>query len=92
VRFQNHFRLFLRTPEPDLSRGVHRMLSGCATRWACRHRQPGHLFQGPFRAQLIEGESCFWAVSRYVHLNPVRAKLRRKSAGKNCSAAKRTEP
>jgi putative transposase len=75
VLMSNHFHLFLRTPEPDLSRGMHRMLSGYATRWARRHRRPGHVFQGRFRAQLIEDESYFWTVSRYVHLNPVRAQL-----------------
>lgn len=75
VFMSNHFHLLLRTPEPDLSRGMHRMLSAYATRWARRHRRPGHVFQGRFRAQLIEDESYFWTVSRYLHLNPVRAKL-----------------
>ena len=51
------------------------MLSGYATWWARRHRHSGHLFQGRFRAQLIEDESYFWTVSRYLHLNLVRAKL-----------------
>jgi len=75
VLMTNHFHLFLRTPEPNLSRGMQRLLSGYAIWWARRHRRPGHLFQGRFRAQLIEDESYFWTVSRYLHLNPVRAKL-----------------
>ncbi len=75
VLMSNHFHLLLRTPEANLSRGMHRMLSGFAT-WRVRcHRHSGHLFQGRFRAQLIEDESYFWTVSRYLHLNPVRAKL-----------------
>jgi putative transposase len=75
VLMSNHFHLFLRTPQPNLSRGMQRLLSGYAIWWARRHRRSGHLFQGRFRAQLIEDESYFWTVSRYLHLNPVRAKL-----------------
>ena len=75
VLMSNHFHLFLRTPEPNLSRGMQRLLSGYAIWWARRHRRPGHVFQGRFRAQLIEDESYFWTVSRYLHLNPVRARL-----------------
>jgi len=39
-----------------------------------RHRRPGHLTQGRFKAALVEDESYSWMVSRYVHLNPVRGK------------------
>ena len=35
----------------------------------------GHLFQGRYRAEMIEDESYYWTVSRYIHLNPVRAGL-----------------
>jgi REP element-mobilizing transposase RayT len=58
----NRFHLFLRAPEPELSRGMHRMLSAYATRRVRRHRRPGHVFQGRFRAQLIEDESYVWTV------------------------------
>ena len=54
---------------------MQRLLSGYAIGWGRRHRRSGHVFQGRFRAQLIEDESYFWTVSRYLHLNPVRAKL-----------------
>jgi hypothetical protein len=40
-----------------------------------RHRRSGHLFQGRFKGHLIEEEGYFLEVSRYVHLNPVRAKM-----------------
>jgi hypothetical protein len=53
-----------RTPEPDLSRGMHRMLSAYATRWARRHRRPSHVFQGRFRAHLIEDEYLTRRVER----------------------------
>ena len=37
--------------------------------YAKRHQRPGHLFQGRFRGELIEDESYFWIVSRYLHLH-----------------------
>ena len=74
VLMPNHFHLFLRTPEPNLSRGMQYLVSGYANWYAKRHRRPGHLTQGRFKAALVEDESYFWTVSRYVHLNPVRGK------------------
>ena len=74
VLMPNHFHLFLRTPEPNLSRGMQYLVSGYANWHAKRHRRPGHLTQGRFKAALVEDESYFWTVSRYVHLNPVRGK------------------
>jgi hypothetical protein len=40
-----------------------------------RHRRCGHLFQGRFKGHLIEEDGYFLEVSRYIHLNPVRAKV-----------------
>ncbi len=40
-----------------------------------RHRRAGHLFQGRFKGHLVEEEGHFLEVSRYIHLNPVRAKM-----------------
>ena len=70
----NHLHLLLQTPQANLSRGMQYLLSGYANWYAKRHHRPGHLFQGRFRGELIEDESYFWAVSRYIHLNPVRGK------------------
>lgn len=67
----NHFHLFFRTPQPNLSRGMQFLLGGYAAYFNQRHERVGHLFQGRFRSRLIEDESYFWCVSRYVHLNPV---------------------
>ncbi len=74
VFMPNHFHLFFRTPRPNLSRGMQRLLSTYGNQYAKRHRRPGHLFQGRFKGELIEDESYFWTVSRYIHLNPVRGK------------------
>ena len=37
-----------------------------------RHRRAGHLFQGRFKAILVEDDSGWQEVARYIHLNPVR--------------------
>jgi putative transposase len=74
VLISNHFHLFLRTPQPSLSRGMQYLASGYANWFAKRHRCPGHLLQGRFKSQLVEDESYFWSVSRYIHLNPLRGK------------------
>jgi len=73
VLMDNHVHLFVRTPRANISKGMQRLLSGYALWWTKRHGEPGHLFQGRFHSSLVEGESYFWTVSRYVHLNPVRA-------------------
>lgn len=74
VFMPNHLHLFLRTPRANLSRGMQYLLSGYANWFSKRHQRPGHLFQGRFRGELVEDESYFWAVSRYLHLNPVRGR------------------
>ena len=74
VLMPNHFHLLVRTPRPNLARGMQHLTSGYANWCSRRHRRPGHTFQGRFKSELIEDESYFWTVSRYIHLNPVRGK------------------
>ena len=71
----NHFHLFVRTPKPDLSAGLHDVNSAYATCFNRRHGRHGPLFQGRFKAILVEREHHYWELSRYIHLNPVRAGL-----------------
>lgn len=52
---------------------MHDLNSGFASLFNRRHRRVRSLFQGPFKAILVEDESHAWVLSRYVHLNPVRA-------------------
>ena len=71
----NHFHLMIETPEPNLSRGM-RQLNGVYTQWFNRrHRKVGHLFQGRFKAIVVERDSYLLELCRYVVLNPVRAKM-----------------
>ncbi len=71
----NHLHVVLKTPEPNLARGMQGFLSAYANVWSRRHRFNGHVFQGRYRTELVEDESYLWTVTRYVHLNPVRAGL-----------------
>jgi len=71
----NHYHLLIETPDADLSRGMH-LLNGVYTQWFNhRHDRVGHLFQGRFKAILVEKESHLLELVRYVVLNPVRAKM-----------------
>jgi REP element-mobilizing transposase RayT len=71
----NHLHLLLKTPRPNLGAGMQSFLSGYAIWSGRRWRRSGHLFQGRYRTEMIEDESDYWTVSRYIHLNPVRAGL-----------------
>jgi len=71
----NHLHLLLKTPQPNLAKGMQAFLSGYTVWSAKRQRRPGHWFQGRYKAEMIEDESDSWTVSRYIHLNPVRAGL-----------------
>lgn len=70
----NHYHLLVETPDGNLSKGM-RQLNGVYTQvFNHRHRRVGHLFQGRFNAILVQKDSHFLEVCRYVVLNPVRAK------------------
>ena len=84
----NHFHLFLRTPDADLSAGLHDLESGYASGFNLRHRRRGPLFQGRFKAILVEEAAHDWEVTRYVHLNPVRARLAPRAEGYRWSSAR----
>ena len=70
----NHYHLVIETPDGNLSKGM-RQLNGVYTQtFNKRHKRVGHIFQGRYKAILIQKESHLLEVCRYVVLNPVRAK------------------
>jgi REP element-mobilizing transposase RayT len=69
----NHYHLLLETPEGKLSRGMHWLNGQYAQRFNARHERCGHLFEGRFKAVIIEKESHLLELQRYIVLNPVRA-------------------
>ncbi len=71
----NHYHLVIETVDPTLSKGM-QDLNGNYTQWFnTKHESVGHIFQGRFKAFLIEEHDYLLNVARYVVLNPVRAKM-----------------
>ncbi len=71
----NHYHLLIETPEANVSHGM-RQLNGVYTqRFNRQHQRVGHLFQGRYKAILIERESYLLELCRYVVLNPLRAHM-----------------
>jgi putative transposase len=69
----NHYHLLVRTPEPNLSRGMRNLNGIYAQAFNRRYERVGHLFQGRYRAILVEAETQLLAVVAYIVRNPVRA-------------------
>jgi REP element-mobilizing transposase RayT len=68
-----HIHLALQAGDIPLSRGMQN-LSFRYTRWInWREKRTGHLFQGRYKAILVDGDSYLLELARYIHLNPVRA-------------------
>jgi len=67
----NHVHLLIETPQPNLSAFMGRLLTAYAGDFNHRHRRVGHLTQGRYKAQLVEGDTYLLKLSRYIHLNPV---------------------
>ncbi|MDO8892567.1 MAG: transposase [Sulfurimicrobium sp.] len=69
----NHYHLLIQTPDGNLSKGM-RQLNGVYTQASNRrHRRVGHLFQGRFKAILVDKDAYLLELARYIVLNPVRA-------------------
>ena len=81
VLMDNHIHILCRTPRANLSRLMQRLLSSYALYWRYKHRRRGHLFQGRFKAKLVEDEVYLLAVTRYIHLNPVKIAACRRMSG-----------
>jgi putative transposase len=71
----NHYHLLLETPLANLSQILHHINGAYTTYFNARMKRSGHLFQGRCKAILVEKDSQCQELSRYIHLNPVRAGL-----------------
>ena len=72
VLMSNHYHLLVRTPQGNLSHAIRWLNVTYSVRFNWAHRQSGQVFQGRFKALIIEDEAGVVEVARYVHLNPVR--------------------
>lgn len=77
VLMRNHYHLLLETPQPNLVAGMRWFQTTYTVRFNRRHRLSGHLFQGRYKAVLVDpAERGYFAVlTDYIHLNPVRARI-----------------
>src|SRR5215469_9337232 len=72
VLMSNHYHLLIETPRGGLNRAL-RYLNGVYTQiFNRRHKRVGHLFQGRYKAILVEKDAYLLELSRYIHLNPWR--------------------
>ena len=76
----NHFHIEIETADVALSRIMQRIKSLYAEDFNYRHHYSGHLFEGRYNACLILNDRYFLEVSRYIHLNPVKAGMVREPA------------
>ena len=70
-----HYHLLVQTPEANLSLAMQWINVSYATYFNRKRGRYGHLFQGRFKAILIDADEYLTHLSRYIHLNPVRAKM-----------------
>src|ERR1700704_5239090 len=72
VLMRNHYHLLVETPEPNLVAGMQWFQGTYTQRYNSRHEQHGHLFQGRYKALVVDAtQGNYLAVlSTYIHLNP----------------------
>ena len=86
----NHYHLLIETPDGNLSRGM-RQLNGLYTQTSNRsHDRVGHVFQGRFKAILVQKETYLLELARYIVLNPVRARMVRSAKDWRWSSYRQT--
>jgi len=73
VLMGNHYHLIGETPRANLSVIMHSINGAYTTYFNKKRKRSGHLFQGRYKAILIDHDSYLLELSRYIHLNPVKA-------------------
>ncbi|RPI79662.1 MAG: hypothetical protein EHM45_02055 [Desulfobacteraceae bacterium] len=71
----NHAHILLKSGKQGLSKYMRRFLTGYAINYNKRHNRYGHLFQNRYKSIVCDEEAYFLQLVRYIHLNPLRAKL-----------------
>jgi len=73
VLMTTHYHLLVRTPSPDLARGMQRLNACYAQHYNWRHGETGHRFERRYHSVLVESDTHAIELVRYLALNPVRA-------------------
>jgi hypothetical protein len=69
----NHYHLLLRTGKQYLASSMRKLLTGYVVNFNRRHRRYGHLFQNRYKSIICEDDPYLLELTRYIHLNPLRA-------------------
>lgn len=69
----NHYHLLIETPDGNLSRGMRQLNGGYTQHFNRQRKRVGHLFQGRYKAILVDKDAYLLELARYIVLNPVRA-------------------
>jgi REP element-mobilizing transposase RayT len=72
VLMDNHFHLLVESPLGNVSQGMRQFNVAYTGYYNRRHHRSGHLYQGRFKAIVVEADSYLLELSRYIHLNPIR--------------------
>jgi putative transposase len=70
-----HYHLLVETPEPNLSKAIQWLNVSYAGYFNRKRQRRGHLFQGRFKSILVDADEYLISLSRYIHLNPLRARM-----------------
>lgn len=71
----NHFHLLTRTGKQPLSHSMRKLLTGYVVNYNRRHKRYGHLFQNRYKSIICEDDPYLLELTRYIHLNPLRARI-----------------
>jgi REP element-mobilizing transposase RayT len=81
VLMSNHYHLIVETPKGNLSSFMHSLNGAYTTHFNIKRKRTGHLLQGRYKALLIDVDNYLLELSRYIHLNPVRAAIAERLGG-----------
>ena len=70
-----HAHILFKSGQEGISAVMRKLLTWYAQYYNRRHRRRGHLFENRYKSILCDEESYLLALVRYIHLNPVRAKV-----------------
>jgi len=78
VLMSNHYHLLIETPQANIAKAMHDINAGYANWYRHKYRLIGSIFQGRYKAIVVEKDEYLMILSAYIHLNPVRAGIVKK--------------
>jgi REP element-mobilizing transposase RayT len=75
VLMRNHVHILFKSGQEGISTVMRKQLTWYAQYFNRRHRRTGHLFENRYKSVLCDEENYLLALVRYIHLNPIRAKI-----------------